>query len=362
MALCVGFDTSNYTTSAAWWDGREGRNESRILDVPQGALGLRQATPFLHVRRLPEVVARLLTDRDDLHQAKVVAASSRPRAAEDSYMPCFLAGVCEAKTLASALGAEYMEFSHQQGHLAAAAWSAGREDLLDQPFLAWHLSGGTTELLLVQPKNGCLMRKKIGGTTDISAGQLLDRTGVLLGLPFPAGKYVDELYYRADSTSSFRVKVNELYFSLSGVENKVKSLRKWEKQKRTLPALRWILWLGQSIGSRMLLKKCILDCRCSVPVVWRRILCSALYCRMRCLHYRVFAGQCDGHCRFGVPRLGKPGGAAMSGSEKHIFLGWLRSISSSKPCWTACRLCRTFMCAASCPIIKFTLPGITILH
>ena len=226
MALCVGFDTSNYTTSAAWWDGREGRNESRILDVPQGALGLRQSDAlFLHVRRLPEVVARLLTDRDDLHQAKVVAASSRPRAAEDSYMPCFLAGVCEAKTLASALGAEYMEFSHQQGHLAAAAWSAGREDLLDQPFLAWHLSGGTTELLLVQPKNGVPYAEKIGGTTDISAGQLLDRTGVLLGLPFPAGKYVDELYYRAVSTSSFRVKVNELYFSLSGVENKVKSLR-----------------------------------------------------------------------------------------------------------------------------------------
>lgn len=140
-------------------------------------------------------------------------------------MPCFLAGVCEAKTLASVLGAEYMEFSHQQGHLAAAAWSAGREDLLDQPFLAWHLSGGTTELLLVQPKNGVPYAEKIGGTTDISAGQLLDRTGVLLGLPFPAGKYVDELYYRADSTSSFRVKVNELYFSLSGVENKVKSLR-----------------------------------------------------------------------------------------------------------------------------------------
>ena len=226
MALCVGFDTSNYTTSAAWWDGREGRNESRILDVPQGALGLRQSDAlFLHVRRLPDVVARLLTDRDDLHQAKVVAASSRPRATEDSYMPCFLAGVCEAKTLASALGAEYMEFSHQQGHLAAAAWSAGREDLLDQPFLAWHLSGGTTELLLVQPKNGVPYAEKIGGTTDISAGQLLDRTGVLLGLPFPAGKYVDELYYRADSTSSFRVKVNELYFSLSGVENKVKSLR-----------------------------------------------------------------------------------------------------------------------------------------
>lgn len=231
MALCVAFDTSNYTTSAAWWDGREGRNESRILDVPQGALGLRQSDAlFLHIRRLPEIVAQLLTDRGDLLQAKVVAASSRPRETEDSYMPCFLAGVCEAKTLASALGAEYMEFSHQQGHLAAAAWSAGREELLEQPFLAWHLSGGTTELLLVKPENGAPHAEKVGGTTDISAGQLLDRTGVLLGLPFPAGKYVDELSYQADRAECFRVKLNGLYFSLSGMENKVKAL--WEAGKK----------------------------------------------------------------------------------------------------------------------------------
>ena len=200
-----------------------------------------------------------------------------------------------------------MEFSHQQGHLAAAAWSAGREDLLDQPFLAWHLSGGTTELLLVQPKNGVPYAEKIGGTTDISAGQLLDRTGVLLGLPFPAGKYVDELYYRADSTSSFRVKVNELYFSLSGVENKVKSLREMGETEANIARFAVILWLGQSIGSRMLLKKCILDCRCSVPVVWRRILCSALYCRIRCLHCRSIRGTMRWALPFWRAAFGKAG-------------------------------------------------------
>ena len=103
MALCVGFDTSNYTTSAAWCDGLEGRNESRILDVPKGALGLRQSDAlFLHVKRLPEIVERLLDGRD-LKNAAVVAASSRPRETEDSYMPCFLAGMCEAKTLAMSL-------------------------------------------------------------------------------------------------------------------------------------------------------------------------------------------------------------------------------------------------------------------
>ena len=225
MALCVGFDTRmDIATSAAWCDGLEGRNESRILDVPKGALGLRQSDAlFLHVKRLPEIVERLLDGRD-LKNAAIVAASSRPRETEDSYMPCFLAGMCEAKTLAMSLGAKYMEFSHQQGHLAAAAWSAKHEELLDQPFLAWHLSGGTTELLYVVPDGTAVHAEIIGGTTDISAGQLIDRTGVLLDLQFPAGKYVDELYYEADSASSFRVKINDLKFSLSGMENKVKSM------------------------------------------------------------------------------------------------------------------------------------------
>lgn len=224
MALCVGFDTSNYTTSAAWFDGLEGRNESRILDVPKGALGLRQSDAlFLHVKRLPEIVERLLDGRD-LKNAAVVAASSRPRETEESYMPCFLAGICEAKTLAVSLGAAYMEFSHQQGHLAAAAWSAGHEELLDQPFLAWHLSGGTTELLHVVPEGTAIHAEIIGGTTDISAGQLIDRTGVLLDLQFPAGRYVDELYYESDCASSFCVRINDLRFSLSGMENKVKGM------------------------------------------------------------------------------------------------------------------------------------------
>lgn len=224
MALCVGFDTSNYTTSAAFYDGCEGRNESRILDVPKGALGLRQSDAlFLHVRRLPEIVEKLL-DGKNLREAAVVAASSRPRETEGSYMPCFLAGVCEGKTLAMSLGARYMEFSHQQGHLAAAAWSAGHEELLDQPFLAWHLSGGTTELLLVRPEGAAVKAEIIGGTSDISAGQLIDRTGVMLDLPFPAGKYVDEIYYQADQKEMFRVKIHDLHFSLSGMENKVKAM------------------------------------------------------------------------------------------------------------------------------------------
>ena len=222
----LGLDTSNYTTSAAVFDGEEGRNQGRLLEVRPGELGLRQSDAlFQHVKHLPEVVEALLGE-EGLGTVQAVGASTRPRAVEGSYMPCFLAGASQGQVLSQVLGVPFYAFSHQQGHLAAAAWSAGRLDLLDRPFLAWHLSGGTTELLRVEPEeDGVSVRAEIlGGTSDISAGQLIDRTGVLLGLPFPAGKALDALYGQADARLSYRVKLSGLTFSLSGMENQVKKL------------------------------------------------------------------------------------------------------------------------------------------
>lgn len=217
----LGFDTSNYTTSAAWFDGTQGHNVGKLLKVKPGALGLRQSEAlFQHVKTLPEIVARMMdawaTDTPD-----AIGASTRPRAVEGSYMPCFLAGESQAKTISKLLQVPFYEFSHQQGHLAAVLWSAGRMELLDKPMLAWHLSGGTTELLYVEPG---LKARKIGGTTDLSAGQLIDRTGLLLGLTFPAGKALDSL--AADMAAKpFPVKVRDMTFSLSGMENKVRQMR-----------------------------------------------------------------------------------------------------------------------------------------
>lgn len=219
----LGLDTSNYTTSAAVFDGREGRNEGILLEVRPGELGLRQSDAlFQHVKRLPECFAQL--KQDGLLQAiDAVGASTRPRAVEGSYMPCFLVGASQGQSLAHTLGVPFFSHSHQQGHLAAAAWSAGRLDLLDRPFLAWHLSGGTTELLKVEPVEGELEGECVGGTSDISAGQLVDRTGVMLGLPFPAGKALDRLSVQADTcVSGYRVKLDGMTFSLSGMENQVK--------------------------------------------------------------------------------------------------------------------------------------------
>lgn len=217
----LAFDTSNYTTSIAAFNGTEGKNVSRLLDVAPGALGLRQSDAlFAHIKRLPELADRLFCDMGPV-QLDAVGASTRPRAVEGSYMPCFLAGQSQAEVLGAALHIPVYSFSHQQGHIAASLWSAGRMDLMDKPHLAWHLSGGTTELLYVTPQGVSVGAKKIGGTTDISAGQLIDRTGQLLELPFPSGKAIDALSREARGKEHFRVKVHDMEFSLSGVQNKI---------------------------------------------------------------------------------------------------------------------------------------------
>ena len=185
--MVLGIDTSNYTTSAAVFHGREGVNRSRLLEVAPGQLGLRQSDAlFSHVKRLPELMEQLF-----------------------------------AETGPGTLGIPCCQVSHQQGHVAAALWSAGRLDLMDTPHLAWHLSGGTTELLLVEPEGRNVRCAKLGGTSDISAGQIMDRTGQLLGLPFPSGKALDQLATGV-SVKQFRVKTNGLTFSLSGLENKIR--------------------------------------------------------------------------------------------------------------------------------------------
>ena len=125
--------------------------------------------------------------------------------------------------LGAALGVPVLPFSHQQGHIAASLWGSGHMELMDEPHLAWHLSGGTTELLLVEPDGKNVKAERLGGTSDISAGQLIDRTGKLLGLPFPAGKSIDALSRGSDCRDRYRVKLHGLEFSFSGIQNKAEA-------------------------------------------------------------------------------------------------------------------------------------------
>lgn len=219
----IGFDTSNYTTSIAYFDGDNGQNISELLPVKAGQLGLRQSDAvFHHTQSLPELSGRLFSNYE-VGNITAVGVSTQPRAVSGSYMPCFTVGISHARLLANALGVPLYTFSHQQGHVAASLWGAERMDLMDVPHLAWHLSGGTTELLLIEPEGRSVKCTRIGGTTDISAGQLIDRTGQLLSLPFPSGKHLDQLSTQSQTLDCFKVKCNGTEFSLSGVQNKVQN-------------------------------------------------------------------------------------------------------------------------------------------
>lgn len=215
----LAFDTSNYTTSVSLLRGEALTSETMLLNVRPGELGLRQSDAlFAHVQNLPLLMEKLGTCENS---PEAIGASNRPRCVEGSYMPCFLAGTNMARSISALLGVPLYLFSHQQGHLAAVLNSAKRMDLLNRPFLAWHLSGGTTELLLVNSEPGLLHCRIIGGTSDISAGQVIDRTGKLLGLPFPSGKMLQKCAEESACKERFKVKLNGCSFSLSGLENQV---------------------------------------------------------------------------------------------------------------------------------------------
>ena len=226
MTACtVGFDTSNYTTSVAvaTLDGRVVANLKTPLPVKEGQRGLRQSDAlFEHTRNLPALMQRL---RNTLAEGGLtpvaVGVSATPRDAEGSYMPCFLAGISAAESFSAALDIDLYRTSHQNGHIMAAAYSSGAlEKLLVSPFIAFHVSGGTTEALFVRPDGDSFTVQLVGETDDINAGQLIDRVGVALGLAFPAGRELERL--ASDFTGKVKkhpVCVRTMKCSLSGAEN-----------------------------------------------------------------------------------------------------------------------------------------------
>ena len=222
----LGFDTSNYTTSVAAFDGVGGHNCSRLLDVRPGELGLRQSDAlFAHVKRLPELAQRLFdeTARDTV---TAVGASTRPRAVDGSYMPCFLAGHSAAASIACGAKAPLFSSSHQEGHIAAALYSASALSLTERKFISFHVSGGTTDILLVSPDRERIIRaERIGGTLDINAGQAIDRAGVMMGMSFPAGAHLEKaaLGY-VGKIPKAKICVNGFDCNLSGLENKTRDM------------------------------------------------------------------------------------------------------------------------------------------
>lgn len=222
---CLGIDTSNYTTSAALYNGeRVLENRKLLLPVKPGEKGLRQSDAvFHHVRQLPQVLQPIL----EQGPADGVGVSVTPRGEEGSYMPCFLVGKGFARSLAAAWGVGVEFFSHQQGHIAAALYSAGKLPLLDREFLAFHVSGGTTEALLVRPdREGMPQATLVAQSLDLKAGQAVDRVGVMLGMGFPCGPELERAALAWDRPVKARAYMKGRDCSLSGVENQCRKL--WE--------------------------------------------------------------------------------------------------------------------------------------
>ena len=218
----LGIDTSNYTTSAAFFFGNENRMVSRrrLLQVKPGELGLRQSEAvFQHTQALPAILKEVFAEAGARPDA--VAVSVSPTDAPGSYMPCFTVGKGEAESIAAAMDIPVRGFSHQAGHIAAVLWSAGQTRLLQAPFLAFHVSGGTTEAVLTTPDNDRVIAvQKKAGTLDLKAGQAIDRVGRMLGLPFPAGPALDALSRESEKEFRLRPSIKNGCCSLSGVENR----------------------------------------------------------------------------------------------------------------------------------------------
>ena len=213
--ITLGIDTSNYATSVALVDNDNQQviySEKRFLPVEEGKLGLRQQQAlFEHIKNLTNIFSSFKGV-----DIGAVGVSVRPKDEETSYMPCFLAGKMSAHSIGGSLGVPVVETSHQTGHLTSALYYLNKEELFDKPLLMLHVSGGTTDIMLAE--NGKVI-KTLGSSLDLFAGQAVDRLGVRLGFPFPAGQYVSDLAAQCDEKINVKVSVKGFACNLSGIEN-----------------------------------------------------------------------------------------------------------------------------------------------
>ena len=220
--LILGIDTSNYTTSVAIMtdSGELLANIKRPLTVKEGERGLRQSDAvFSHTKNLPSAfdeARAIISDNNVI----AIGVSEKPRNVEGSYMPCFLSGIAAAYAASVVSGAPIYKFSHQCGHIMAAIYSSGNFDLLSRDFAAFHISGGTTELLSVRPLPYGFKADLVGGTKDLNAGQIIDRIGVKMGFSFPCGKEIEASALEfCGKVPNKKVSRDGLYVNLSGLEN-----------------------------------------------------------------------------------------------------------------------------------------------
>lgn len=225
MNYYLGIDTSNYTTSVALYcDNGEVIQQRKLLPVKENTCGLRQSDAvFHHTNQLYSLYGELVKNID-CSLIKAVGVSSRPRPVENSYMPCFTVGINAAKIIADTLKIPLFEFSHQEGHISAGILSSGHLELFSKDFIAFHVSGGTTEAVCSKPKDFGFDLNIAAKTLDLNAGQAIDRTGVMLGFNFPCGKELEKHALNYNGSVKVHPTLKGADCCLSGLENQCKKL------------------------------------------------------------------------------------------------------------------------------------------
>ena len=201
------------TSAAVWHMGRLKSNvvASQLVHDQTGGI-VPEVASREHAQKIVPVVRRALQianiSRDQLH---AVAVTKGP-----GLMGSLVVGVAFAKTFAAALGIPVIEVHHMEAHVLA---HFATDHAPQFPFLCLTVSGGHTQLLEVHSPFEYI---EIGRTLDDAAGEAFDKSGKLLGLPYPAGPHIDRLAREGKPVFEFaKPQIADLDFSFSGLKTSI---------------------------------------------------------------------------------------------------------------------------------------------
>ncbi|MDD3243263.1 MAG: tRNA (adenosine(37)-N6)-threonylcarbamoyltransferase complex transferase subunit TsaD [Eubacteriales bacterium] len=165
-----------------------------------------------HVEKISDVAREALRQAGlTLPQVDALAVTQGP-----GLVGALLVGVSYAKGCAWAAGKPLIAVNHMRGHIAA-----NRLNGVEPPFLCLVVSGGHTELVVVEDWD---TYRYLGGTVDDAAGEAFDKTARVLDLPYPGGKKMDELAEHGEAIYHFpraMLGENSLDFSFSGMKTAI---------------------------------------------------------------------------------------------------------------------------------------------
>lgn len=128
-----------------------------------------------------------------------------------------LVGVSFAKSLALSMDIPLIEVNHMQAHVLAHFID---DPVPEFPFLCLTVSGGHTQIVLIKDH---LDMEVLGQTRDDAAGEAYDKSGKMLGLPYPAGPLVDKHAKKGKPIYPFpEPNIPGLDFSFSGLKTAIK--------------------------------------------------------------------------------------------------------------------------------------------